>query len=849
MLEIVAVKTWNGLVKQSPRLKKWMRILPPGIWILAAVIILIGGRMIWVNESRPAHLREITDAFGAVRLFYDVQINHSGSRFTYVATSDHGYGLFLCDTATAHKQLLRESKIIKGNWWGKFYKLHAWAWSPDDSSFIYGSKGKLVIYSTDAKSSVPLNIDADTVSDVAWFNSAEFAYVVGETNLCYAGRQSDGQWKLHELSRSAMDKILCLTAVATNAVAWLQGNYICRINLTDDMTGTNNPLASLSPDTNAMPPTNGLVLWLDASTLHQADQTPVMGLTDLSSQRNDTIPIGIPPTYNAPDSERGLNGRGTIHFASNGSVANATGLKTKSKLGITGLAPRTVFAVMRRDDGRQMIINIGDTVTKGTYFGICAYYYGICLADACDLISVIHRSSVDWKILEASYNGTAIKGYVNGALESSITYPLNTVDKEVEIGIRTANSKGENATASDGDFGELLIYNRALDDTERQQVEQYLSVKWFGVKPLSARNPLVWFDPKLPGITGFNYSKETGEFLLDRTENDRDSLWQFDPETDKLSRITEADSIRDAQWIGEHDCAYLSIDSGHKHVMLVDPSGAQKKSLLESGDMDWLKAMPDGKQLLIGGTFNNEPSSGIWQYDLDSEQLRPVVPYSDYPSIYAKDVDPLYGSVELASGHKLNYLLYMPANFDRHKKYPLVIGCTPFWNIKSHRPGDRPWLPGIVASCGAFVVSVDRAGWFDGIEQWGENVTDVYQRLIQNPCIDKNQVFLFGASAETQYLSELMSKSPGLWKGAILLNPGQLPDFSNSPLFQQRPKILISAGSEEHEDERLKKYQLDALKSGVMVEYIIHPGEGHQLVGNAAWLERTRAITHFIYEE
>jgi hypothetical protein len=499
-----------------------------------------------------------------------------------------------------------------------------------------------------------------------------------------------------------------------------------------------------------------------------------------------------------------------------------------------------------------MIINIGAAITNGTYFGVCAYNFGMCLADACGLISPIHKSSVDWNILEASYDGTAIKGYINGTFESLITYPLNTMNKEVEIGIRTANPKGENATASDGDFGELLIYNRALTDTERQQVEEYLNVKWFGIKPLSSATPLVWFDPKLIGITAFNYSKATGEFLLNRTENNRDSLWRFVPETGKsgkLSQIAEADSIHDAQWVGEKDCAYLSLDAGHKNLVLTDASGAKKTSLLELGDVGWLKTMPGRRRLLIGGSLNNEPSPGIWQYDLDLEQLQSVIPYSDYPSTYAKDVDPLYGSVELPSGRKLNYLLYMPANFDLHKKYPLVIGCTPFWNIRSHRPGDRPWLPGIVASCGAFVVSVDRPGWSDGIEQWGENVMGVYQCLIPDPCIDKNRVFLFAASAETQYMSELMSKSPGLWQGAILINPGQLPDLSISPQFQQRPKIVISASSEEHEDEQLKKYQMDALKSGVMVEYIIHPSEGHHLVGNAAWLERARAITRFIYEE
>ena len=38
-------------------------------------------------------------------------------------------------------------------------------------------------------------------------------------------------------------------------------------------------------------------------------------------------------------------------------------------------------------------------------------------------------------------------------------------------------------------------------------------------------------------------------------------------------------------------------------------------------------------------------------------------------------------------------------------------------------------------------------------------------------------------------------------------------------------------------------------KPVVLVEYVIHPGEGHHLLGNAAQNERTQALMHFIFEE
>jgi hypothetical protein len=112
-----------------------------------------------------------------------------------------------------------------------------------------------------------------------------------------------------------------------------------------------------------------------------------------------------------------------------------------------------------------------------------------------------------------------------------------------------------------------------------------------------------------------------------------------------------------------------------------------------------------------------------------------------------------------------------------------------------------------------------------------------------------SQVFLFGASAETEYMGQLAEKKPGLWKGMILLNPGRLPDFSNSPLFQSRPRILLSAGGEEREDAKFKKYQQDALQWGVLVEVHIAPGETHRFVGKTGKLKRAEAVMRFIFEE
>jgi len=250
---------------------------------------------------------------------------------------------------------------------------------------------------------------------------------------------------------------------------------------------------------------------------------------------------------------------------------------------------------------------------------------------------------------------------------------------------------------------------------------------------------------------------------------------------------------------------------------------------------------------LILGTLTNEPSAGIWQYDLTTSRLKVVVDASEYPSSYAKNVTSFESFFQLPGGGEICCTVYPPANFDYRKKYPLVLGDTYFGSVLNGAHG-RLWVPA-VANGGAFVVIVNRWSWFGDIENWERNVMLAYRNFTHDPRIDSSQVYLFGASAETPYLSQCLARSPGLWRGAIFLNPSGLSDFSNSPRFQTRPRILISAGGEEHEEDRLKKYQADVLKDGVLVDFISHPGEWHHLVGNDAQLARTRAIMHFIFEE
>jgi hypothetical protein len=214
---------------------------------------------------------------------------------------------------------------------------------------------------------------------------------------------------------------------------------------------------------------------------------------------------------------------------------------------------------------------------------------------------------------------------------------------------------------------------------------------------------------------------------------------------------------------------------------------------------------------------------------------------SDHP--FGRAVLTQHETMNLPGGNA-TVTIYRPANFDKKKKYPLVLGDT---TITDPIYGE-PFMTGM-AACGAIVVVVERAWWTVGIEQWAPNVQRVYERFKKDPTVDPRQVYLFAASAETSYLTRLVQTNPAAWRGLILLNPTQLPNFSKSPWFQTRPKILLDAGGEEHDEERFKNFQKDGKAWGVVVEYYTHPGETHRMVGAASKLERARELERFIFEE
>jgi hypothetical protein len=371
------------------------------------------------------------------------------------------------------------------------------------------------------------------------------------------------------------------------------------------------------------------------------------------------------------------------------------------------------------------------------------------------------------------------------------------------------------------------IWSRSLDSPSPQQLLYLPSVL-----------------PPKTTLVSFSYSRKTGQFLLNCENGGALSLWRFDPNNPSaLSKV--ADNASDGSWIDTGAgpaIVYANRAANRPRLMLDDLSG-KVTQLLAPGNYEWFAVTPDQKQVFVLGVLNNQPVSGIWRYDVAERAWHPVISSSDYPSPQAQGVVTLQRNMNLPGGD-VTVTIYRPANFKPHRKRPLLIGDT----VISDSLDGEPIMKG-VAACGATVAVVGRPYWDGGIQQWAENVQGLYDQLKNDPSVDTSRVFLFAASAETHYLSQLVRTNPAPWRGLILFNPSQLPDFSDLSPFQSRPKVLLDDGGAQHQEDRFEKYQLAGLGSGVVVEYYIHPGETHVMVGIDGKLGRVREEKRFIFDE
>jgi len=328
------------------------------------------------------------------------------------------------------------------------------------------------------------------------------------------------------------------------------------------------------------------------------------------------------------------------------------------------------------------------------------------------------------------------------------------------------------------------------------------------------------------------YSLENGKFLMRLRDGNGVYLADYSPGSQQpvsLGRIDNANAAN-LLWINHgKGYAYLLNESGSNCIYLkLDCADARPVRCIPT--IGVRKIVASGNCLYATGRLERDPR-GIVEYDASSGPARYVE--MNPVSRYAQNVMPSSGILTNSVGSVHAYKVWLPVNFDRRKKYPLVL---------------TQWEHGAVAIAngGLYYVCVDRPDWKNPqMSEWLQDVMAAYQLMSRNPNIDTNHVYLCGTSEETGYASQLLNDAPALWQGAILDSPVAFPDLSRTRVS----KILINYG--EADDPQIikdvKKFQEDAARAGISVTVAFHHS-GHWDVSSSATKDITREMVQFLVE-
>jgi hypothetical protein len=230
-------------------------------------------------------------------------------------------------------------------------------------------------------------------------------------------------------------------------------------------------------------PNSGLVLWLKADTGISKDGSAVYAWADQSGANNNVsqyTDAAKRPTL-VTDA---ASGRPAVEFAGGNQSLNTLGLV------LSGTTAFTTFEVLKfnsvpANTYQYAWWNGQDSIAGGYGSSVSGLSLKLRMAWGSSDKAVTFADALalqQWYRMSSRYQGTTHQAWMNGSyIGQSSKYGSNFIGGFFSLG----NFGPSSTKGLFGDIGEVLIYNRALTDTERASVDTYLTARWSPAAPRS----------------------------------------------------------------------------------------------------------------------------------------------------------------------------------------------------------------------------------------------------------------------------------------------------------------------------------------------------------------------------
>ena len=226
---------------------------------------------------------------------------------------------------------------------------------------------------------------------------------------------------------------------------------------------------------------SGLSLWLKADAGVTLSGSDVTAWADQSGNGNNASSSpGTRPTFVSPF----LNGKPAIEFDGQGQVMQIADANSLDFLNISSFI---VLKYIGQGTGNNIVYfknaNAGSPTDPAMYGLVGAngdnlVSFSVNVGGWSDYETSISIANTVPRILSMTYDGTDQNVYSNGGLSNTFNIGGNIATSTGLLQIGGYNQSFNAEEYFNGQIAEIIMYNRAVTGTERQQVEAYLNTKY-----------------------------------------------------------------------------------------------------------------------------------------------------------------------------------------------------------------------------------------------------------------------------------------------------------------------------------------------------------------------------------
>lgn len=356
-------------------------------------------------------------------------------------------------------------------------------------------------------------------------------------------------------------------------------------------------------------------------------------------------------------------------------------------------------------------------------------------------------------------------------------------------------------------------------------------------------------------IRWLRFDANTGDFFFcawPKNSNER-FLFRFHPNTQELKQLTHEDTYNGQLLRGGTGFAYVGNTSNLFYLAVRSPLRGDDTNLFERGSVVNYTVARGGNRLYATAALGMEPH-GIWEYDLDTKQLRQLV--SAAPLGYAtnKIIVPIEFRYKSGDGVEVPYFVLPPARSHIGEKHPVMVYLPPAtWQFQKVFDLQSQ----LFARLDFYYVAINYRGCdgygrryasLDNPDTAADDVLGILKEVAgKNNSLDLGNVFLCSQSSGDGILSKLVREHTTLWRGAVLDHPSGFA-YGKNVRAEYLPPIMVISGDQDRFLPGLQDFATWAKAHDASASLLVQTNTGHlnwKVVGN---LDTEREVLKFVFQ-